>query len=528
MAVGKALIKYFCNPCKASKSNGSRTRNLPEHAPDKWQIFKDYNRQDVEAEYSILQILKNWPIPDQVHTEWVHDITINSRGVCLDRQMITNALEMLDRCTFEQMKRAMDLTGLDNPNSNTQLLHWLHDRNIDADNMQKATVEELLDGELPDDVREVLTIKQQLSKSSTSKYEKMAECICADDRARGLLQFYGANRTGRWAGRLVQVQNLPRNYLKTLEGARSLVRSGNYEAIKMIYGNVPDTLSQLIRTAFTASFGKKLIVSDFSAIEARVIAWLAGEDWVLDVFKAGGDIYCATASQMFGVPVEKHGVNGGLRQKGKVATLALGYQGGANALIAMGALNMGISEDELPDIVDKWRLANPNIVSLWYNIERLALHTIETAEETYIKGLTLRAEADIVNGKRFFTVELPSGRKLFYAEPSIESNRFGRPSIHYKGLNQTTKKWEDNETYGGKLTENIVQAIARDCLALTIERVIDAGYDPVMHIHDEIVIDARDDQKLEDVNAIFARPIDWAPGLPLSGAGFESSYYMKD
>lgn len=528
LSTGKALIKYFCTPCKATKANGGRTRNMPHHDSEKWELFKTYNMQDVEAEYEILQRLKNFEVPKVVQNEWVSDIKINALGVGVDTTLVEGALDIDYKSTDELVNRAVEITGLSNPNSNAQLLGWLTEQGVDAPNMQKATVEKLLGSNLPDHVREMLLIRQKLGKTSVKKYEAMISAKCKDDRIRGLLQFYGANRTGRWAGRLVQVQNLPRNYISTLNSAREMVKSKNFAGLKAIYGNVPDTLSQLIRTAFIPLDGDKFIVSDFSAIEARVIAWIAGENWVLDVFKGGGDIYCATASQMFGVPVEKHGVNGYLRQKGKVATLALGYQGGPNALIAMGALNMGIDEEELPDIVSKWRLANPNIVSMWNRLEKLAIHTIETSDTTYINGLTLRLETDLIYGSLFFTIELPSGRKLFYSNPSISTNRFGRPSICYKDVSQTTKKWEDNETYGGKLTENIVQAIARDCLAITLERIIEAGYKPVMHIHDEVVIDASADQHLDDVNKIFAEPIKWAPGLPLSGAGFESMYYMKD
>lgn len=528
LIAGKALIRYFCSPCMATKINGRRTRNLPQHDPDKWQLFKEYNARDVEAEYEIEKILSAFPVPGFIQTEWQHDTGLNTRGVKVDEQLLAGALALDTMSTEELTDRAIELTGLDNPNSNAQLREWLNSRGVEVPNLQKATVEELLGGDLPDDVREMLTLRQKLGKTSVSKYTAMDTAKGKDGRIRGLLQYYGANRSGRWAGRLVQVQNLPRNYLKTLDGARRLVQKKNYTGVKLIYGNVPDTLSQLIRTAFIPEDGKKFIVSDFSAIEARIIAWLAGENWVLDVFKRGGDIYCATASQMFGVPVEKNGINGDLRQKGKVATLALGYQGGPNALIAMGALDMGITEKELPDIVSKWRTANPNIVSLWHEMERCALRTVETAEETYLAGLTLRTEADLIYGSSHFTIELPSGRKLFYASPRIDVNRFDRPAVHYMGLNQTTKKWEDIETYGGKLTENVVQAIARDCLAITLERVIAAGYTPVMHIHDEIVIEAEPDQSLEDVNAIFAEPIPWAPNLPLSGAGFESQYYMKD
>lgn len=528
LTTGKALIKYFCTPCKATKSNGGRTRNLPHHDPEKWELFKEYNAQDVEAEHSILKRLTPFPVPDSEWQAWVEDTILNHRGIAIDKDLLDGALQLDALSTSDLMEEAIRITGLKNPKSNAQMISWLTEQGIDVPNMQKATIAELLTTELPKDVRRALELKQKLGKTSVSKYMAMESAICKDGRIRGLLQFYGANRTGRFAGRLVQVQNLPRNYLKTLDGARNLVKAKNYAGVKAIYGNVPDTLSQLIRTAFIPRTGKKFIVSDFSAIEARVIAWFAEESWVLDTFKKGGDIYCATASQMFGVPVEKNGTNGELRQKGKVATLALGYQGGPGALISMGALNMGISEDELPEIVDKWRLANPNIVNLWYNIERLATHTIETGEPTYVNGITLRCEADLIHGLQFFTIELPSGRKLFYASPDFGTNRFGKQSITYTGINQTTRKWETQETYGGKLTENIVQAIARDCLVETLKRCTSKGYKPVMHIHDEIVIEAEQTDHLDDVNAIFAEPITWAPGLPLSGAGFESEYYMKD
>lgn len=528
LSTGKALINYFCKPCRPTKSNGNRSRNLPKHAPEKWELFKEYNRQDVEAESNIFNKLEPYPVPEATWSAWIEDIGINSRGVAIDDRLLEGALAIDSMSTEELLKAARSITGLTNPNSNAQLLNWVKSQGIDVDNLRKDTVSELLEGDLPGDVREALELRQKLGKSSVSKYKAMAEARGEDGRVRGLLQFYGANRTGRWAGRLVQVQNLPRNYLNTLDEARELVKAVNYRGLKLIYGNVPDTLSQLIRTAFIPADGKKFIVSDFSAIEARVIAWLAGENWVLDVFKRGGDIYCATASQMFGVPVEKHGINGNLRQKGKVATLALGYQGGANALIQMGALNMGIPEEELPDIVSKWRTANPNIVQLWEKMNKLAIHTIDTGNTTYINGLTLRTELDIIHGLSYFTIELPSGRKLFYCSPSLGTNRWGRPSIEYKGNNQTTKKWETLETYGGKLIENVVQAIARDCLEITIHRCIAKGYKPVMHIHDEIVIEAEITDCLKDVNDIFAESIPWAPGLPLLGAGFESNYYMKD
>lgn len=567
LMTGKALIKYFCTPCKPTKTNGGRTRNLPQHDPDKWQLFKEYCIQDVEAEYAIEQRLRSQPVPDQIWNEWHQDIEINARGVHIDTALLNGAL-MIDQISTEQLiEKSYRITGISNPKSNPQMLAWVQSRcpDMEIENLQKETVTDLLtnhEEELPDDVAEALRLRQQIGKTSVSKYKAMNTAIGSGDRIRGLLQFYGANRTGRWAGRLVQVQNLPRNYLSTLDLAREQVRKPSYNAIKLIYGNVPDTLSQLIRTAFIPSDGSKFIVSDFSAIEARVIAWLAHEKWVMDVFRDGGDIYCATASQMFGVPVEKHGVNSELRQKGKVATLALGYQGGPNALIAMGALRMGIPEEELEDIKTRWRDANSHIVDMWGAVEAAAVRCVETGETTSpkmlvrdperaryneevcgvepytysdyfrydapITGIVFRLETDIAYGLTYMTVQLPSGRKLFYNSPSLQQNRFGKSAVHYMGLNQTTKKWEQDSTYGGKLVENIVQAIARDCLAVTLERVIAAGYKPVMHIHDEIVIDASPDQKLDDVNAIFAQPIDWAPGLKLSGAGFEAEYYMKD
>lgn len=566
LSIGKALIKYFCTPCKPTKTNGGRTRNLPHHDPDRWALFKEYCIQDVETEYEIELRLKSQPVPEQVWTEWHHDIEINARGVHIDTELLQGALTIDQISTEQLIERSYQITGVSNPKSNVQMLEWVQKNYSPAvENLQKATVEDLLDNhsdELPDNVIEALRLRQQIGKTSVSKYAAMREALGSYDRVRGLLQFYGANRTGRWAGRLVQVQNLPRNYLSTLDLAREQVKQKKYSNLKTLYGNVPDTLSQLIRTAFIPSEGNKFIVSDFSAIEARVIAWLAHEKWVMDVFRDGGDIYCATASQMFGVPVEKHGVNSDLRQKGKVATLALGYQGGPAALIAMGALRMGIPEEELPDIKDRWREANSHIVDMWAAIEQAAVKCVETGQPTspkmlvrdperaryneelcgkepytysdYFKydapvtGIVFRLETDIIYNLTWLTIQLPSGRKLFYSSPSIAENRFGKKAVHYMGQNQTTKKWEQDSTYGGKLTENIVQAIARDCLAVTIERVIAAGYKPVMHIHDEIVIDASPDQKLDDVNAIFAEPIDWAPGLLLKGAGFESDYYMKD
>lgn len=528
LSTGKALINYFCKPCKKTKTNGGRTRNLPKHDIEKWNLFKEYNAQDVETEYAILQLLRPYPVPEREWNLYRHDVLMNARGIKVDDDLLMGALLINERSTNALMARAQELTGLINPNSNVQLLEWIRSRGIKMENIQKGTVEDTLSKNIPSDVREVLEIRQKLGKTSVRKYTAMEDAKCSDNRVKGLLQFYGANRSGRWAGRLVQVQNLPRNYLSTLDIARELVKSKNFTALNLLYGNIPDTLSQLIRTAFVPEDGKKFIVCDFSAIEARVIAWLAGEDWVLDVFRQGGDIYCATASQMFSVPVEKGGANGYLRQKGKIATLALGYQGGPKALVAMGALDMGIDENELQDIVDRWRIANQRIVNLWYEIERAVRKCIQSGNTTYLKCLTFRLEGSVENNQIFLTIELPSKRKLFYCNPAIETNNYGRPSITYEGLNQTNKKWCQQETYGGKLVENTVQAIARDCLDITLERCIKSGYMPVMHIHDEIVIEAEKEQKLEDIKDIFAMPIDWAPGLPLSGAGFESKYYKKD
>lgn len=521
LMTGKALIRYFCQPCKPTKSNGGRTRNLPHHDPDKWDLFKEYNIQDVEAEYAIDQKIKAFPVPDEEWQRFYRDTVMNERGVKLDRELIGGALSISNQSTEALMDQARTITRLTNPNSNVQMLEWVNKQGVKTDNLQKATVAELLDTDIPDEVRTVLNIRQKLSKTSTKKYQAMENAIGADDRARGLLQFYGANRTGRYAGRLIQVQNLPRNYIPTLDNARSLVKNGDADALAMIYGNVPDTLSQLIRTAFIPSDGNHFIVCDFSAIEARVLAWLAGEKWVLDAFSQGRDIYCETASMMFSVPVKKHGQNSELRQKGKIATLACGYQGSVGAMKAMGALNMGLSENDLQGIVDAWRNANTNIVSLWWTLEKQARNTITTGGEYTNGKITFRLETDGDN--TYFTVELPSGRKLFYNDPMVTED-----GIVFVGQNQTTRKWELQETYGGKLTENIVQAIARDILTDTMTRVENAGYNPVMHIHDEIVIDATPEQHLEDVINIFREPIPWAEGLPLDGDGFEGRYYKKD
>lgn len=529
LTTGKSLIKLFCTPTKPSKKNGGRTRTLPHHEPEKWELFKDYCIQDVEVEKEIESKLANFPVPDNEQKLWELDQRINAFGVEVDKQLIDGALYINDISTDQLTKEAVRLTGLNNPNSTKQLTDWLNDKGLEIDNLQKGTVSELVES-TSGDIKRMLEIRLELSKTSIKKYQTMEAAAGEGDRVRGLMQFYGANRTGREAGRLVQVQNLPRNYLSTLGIARDLVKDKNAEALKVIYGNVPDTLSQLIRTAFVPSKGNLLLVSDFSAIEARVIAWLAGETWRLDVFNSHGKIYEASASQMFGVPIDlivKGNPEYALRQKGKVAELALGYQGAAGALIQMGALNMGLTEEELPDVVKRWRSANRRIVDLWYAIENAALSVMRTGQPAGIKGLIIARESDLLNGLDFLTVRLPSGRKLFYANPFLSDNDFGKEAVHYWGLN--LHKWEKLSTYGGKMVENIVQAIARDCLMVTLDRVDKLGYKTVFHVHDEVVIDVpKEDADLDKVVEVMGEPISWAPGLPLDADGFVSTYYKKD
>lgn len=531
MTAGKALIRYFCTPCKPTKSNGGRSWNLSKHAPEKWRLFKDYCVQDVVTEYEILRRLNLYPMPEEEQKLWQMDVRMNAFGVKVDTELIKGALFIDAKSTAALESEAQKLTDLSNPNSTVQLTGWMEGKGVEIANLQKATVSEKLEEDIPEDVHRVLEIRQQLGKTSIKKYVAMDTAKGADDRVRGLTQYYGANRTGRWAGRLVQMQNLPRNYIKTLDYARNLVKAKNYDGIKILYGNVPDTLSQLIRTAFIPSENRKFVVADFSAIEARVIAWLAGETWVNEVFATHGKIYEATASQMFHVPIEK--IEKGnpeyaLRQKGKVATLALGYQGGSNALIAMGALNMGLTEEELPDIVQRWRNANPRIRDLWYAVEQAAIQVMQTAQPQAIYGLIFRLEADIVYGQSFLTIQLPSGRKLFYPRPFLQTNQFGKMAVHYYTVGQQTRKWEVTSTYGGKMTENIVQAIARDCLAETLKRINDRGLQVVFHVHDEVIIDAPIEVTVDEICGLMSEPISWAQGLILKGAGFESSYYMKD
>ena len=535
LMTGKALIRYFCTPQRPTKTFKKKYHD-PADDPDKWELFKEYNAQDVVAESAILARLSRFPVPEGEWELWRDDIRMNAFGVRVDTQLIDGALSINDKSQRELTDEAARITGLANPNSTAQLLPWLADHGCPLDNLQKLTVEETLQrDDLDPDVRQVLQLRQLLGKTSIKKYVAMETAMGEGERIRGISQFYGANRTGRYAGRLVQMQNLPRNYLSTLDSARNMVRASNYEGLKMIYGNVPDTLSQLIRTAFIPSEGRHFVVADFSAIEARMIAWLAGEQWVMDVFANDQDIYCETASAMFGVPVEKHGVNSDLRQKGKIATLALGYQGSINAMIAMGALRMGIPEDDLPDIVEKWRTSHPKTVGMWYRIEEAAVGCVSSGEPARpdcgaapISGIEFRMENDLLYGQTFMTIQLPTGRKLYYPKPFLKENKFGKMAIHYYGVDQTSGKWGEQSTYGGKLTENIVQAIARDCLCEVIRRIYAKGWDLVFHVHDEVIVDAPLDVHTEDLCALMDAPIDWAPGLLLKGAGFEADYYMKD
>ena len=534
---GKALIRYFCVPCKPSKANGQRTRNLPHHDPAKWELFREYCRQDVVTEMEIERRLSAFPVPDFVQKQWETDLIINARGVAVDMEMVEGALYLGDVVRKNLMTEAVQLSGLSNPNSVAQLSEWLQEEiGTELADLRKDTVARLLKEDTNGPrARRMLEIRQELGKTSTKKYNAIEAAVCADGRVRGLLQFYGANRTGRWAGRLVQVQNLPRTYTEPLDLAREMVQHRNLDGLRAVYGSVPDTLSQLIRTAFIAPEGHVFIDADFSAIEARVISWLAGEQWRLEVFRTHGKIYEASASQMFGVPLErikKGNPEYSLRQKGKVAELALGYQGSKGALIAMGALDMGIPEDDLPDIVSRWREANKRIRDLWYSMDNAAVQVITQGGTVGLNGLILSREYDYNQGTDCMTITLPSGRKLYYVSPGIGQNQWDRPSITYMGMDQTTKKWKRIETYGGKLVENCVQAIARDCLADTIERLEAAGLPVIFHVHDEVVIDiapwADNDTMLDFVCSIMRSPVSWAPDLPLNADGWVGHYFRKD
>lgn len=531
LSVGKRLIDYFCKPCKPTKSNGGRTRNLPKHDQEKWELFKTYCKQDVEAEYTIQQRLNIFPMPKDEIDMWRFDVRMNEYGIRVDKDLVDSVLKIVDENNYQLMEEAKRITELDNPNSGPQLLKWLKDQGLTLQDLTKDTVKSILEeADLPLKARRVLEIRQLLAKTSLKKYDTIKAAMGTGDRVRGVSQYYGATRTGRYAGRLVQMQNLPRTYIKDLDSARTITKMGSYDIMSLVYKDVPDTLSQLIRTAFIASEGGKFVVADFSAIEARVIAWLAGEEWVNEVFATHGKIYEATASQMFNVPIEtiaKGRENYSLRAKGKVATLALGYQGGVAALKAMGAEREGLTEEEMEDIKVKWRSSNPHIVSLWYELERAAIEAVRTAEPQMIKGLTLRLETDLIYGQQYLTIELPSKRKLYYCRPHIKVNKLDREALHFYGLNMS-KKWAEESTYGGKLVENVVQAIARDCLVEVMRRIEKEGWRIVFHVHDEVIVDAPPELTVEHLCEIMARPIEWAPGLVLRGAGFEDTYYKKD
>ena len=518
LSEGKELIRYFCQPCTPTKSNGGRTRNLPSNAPDKWSLFKCYNLRDVETEMGIQKRLCRFPVPDSVWDEYHIDQEINDRGVKVDLELVKEAIALDGISRTELMDSMKRLTELENPNSVQQMRQWLSDNGLETESLGKKVVAQLITTATPE-LQKVLRLRQQLAKSSVKKYQAMENAVCSDGRARGMFQFYGANRTGRFSGRLVQLQNLPQNHLPDLSEARSLVRSGNYEALSMLYEDVPATLSQLIRTAFVPADGTRFIVSDFSAIEARVIAWMAGEQWRMDAFANGDDIYCASASQMFHVPVEKHGQNAELRQKGKIAELALGYGGSVGALTAMGALDMGLDEEELQPLVNAWRTASPNIVRFWWDVDSAAIGAIKYRTTSKTHGILFAYRS----GMLFVT--LPSGRNLTYVKPRIETNQFGGECITYEGVGGT-KKWERLETYGPKLVENIVQGTARDILCHAMKNLRECRI--VMHIHDELVIEAPSDLTLESVSSRMAITPAWADGLLLRADGYETSFYKKD
>ena len=515
---GKDLIKYFCQPCTPTKTNGQRTRNRPFHAPDKWAAFKRYNVRDVETEMGIQQKLRKFPVPDSVWEEYHIDQEINDRGVRLDMELVHQAIEMDTRSREELTEAMKHLTALENPNSVQQMKQWLSDKGLETESLDKKAVAELLKT-APPELCDVLTLRQQLAKSSVRKYQAMERTVCEDGRARGMFQFYGANRTGRVSGRNIQLQNLPQNHLPDLAEARALVRAGDFTGVELLYEDVPDTLSQLIRTAFIPREGTQFLVADFSAIEARVIAWFADERWRQDVFANGGDIYCASASQMFKVPVEKHGINGHLRQKGKIAELALGYGGSTGALKAMGAIEMGLTEEELPPLVDAWRQANPNIVKFWWDVDRAVTEAVKYKHTTTDYGLTFSCRS----GMLFIT--LPSGRKLAYVKPKVGTNKFGGECITYEGVGGT-KKWERLDSYGPKFVENIVQATARDILCYAMRTLRCCSI--VMHIHDELVIEADPKVSLDAVCKQMGRTPPWAKGLLLRADGYATPFYKKD
>ncbi|MBO4111249.1 DNA polymerase [Streptococcus suis] len=517
MREGADLIRYFCVPCKPTKVNGGRVRNFPHHAPDKWSIFINYNRRDVEVELTIKERLKNFPVPDFVWDEYLQDQIINDRGIGIDVDFVKAAIKIDAESKVKIQEELKALTGLENPNSVLQMIGWLREHGVTTDSLDKKAVKELLKT-VDDKTAKVLKLRQQAAKSSVSKYQAMMNCICKDGRARGMFQFYGANRTGRWAGRLVQLQNLPQNHLPDLEEARKLFKTGDLEATEILY-DTQDTLSQLIRTAFIPSKGKKFIVCDFSAIEARVLSHLAGETWRSKVFEQGKDIYCMSASQMFGVPVEKHGQNADLRQKGKIAELACGYGGAVGALKAMGALDMGLSEDELQPLVNSWRQANPNIVLLWWGIDK----AVKSAVKELLPTSTQNIQFEVKSGILFIT--LPSGRKLAYIKPRIGENQFGGESVTYEGTG-TAKRWERLESYGPKFVENIVQAISRDILAYSLKQLKE--FKIVGHVHDEVIIECPREQKLDEIASLMGIAPDWLSDINLRADGYECFFYQKD
>ena len=520
MSEGKELIRFFCMPCKATKANGGRTRNLPSDAPEKWEQFKTYCKRDVDVEMQIRKKLKNYPIPDREQVLYCMDQRINDRGIRVDTQMVGQAIACDLLYKEAAAKRAYELSGLENPNSVSQLKGWLSDKGIEVDSLAKDTVTELV-GKTEGEVSELLKLRLAMSKTSVKKYEAIERAVC-DGRVHGLLQFYGANRTGRWAGRLVQIHNLPQNHMEDLELARSLVKEGRFDLVELLYPSTPEVLSELIRTAFVAKPGCRFIISDFSAIEARVLAWMSGEAWRLRVFSTHGKIYEASASAMFGVPIEEIGKTSLLRQKGKIAELALGYGGSVGALVSMGATKMGLSEEELPDLVSQWRLANPHITEFWWKVDAAAFKAVKERCTVQMDRLLFEYRGGIL------FIHLPSGRKLSYVKPRLELNRFGREGITYEGVGES-KKWTRIETYGPKMVENIVQAVSRDILAETMLRLEKAGFDIVMHIHDEVVLEVPEGvSSVEEVNELMAVNPSWTMGLPLKAAGFESAFYKKD
>lgn len=518
MKEGKDLIKYFCCPCKPTKANGGRTRNLPEHAPDKWESFKFYNRRDVEVELSIKQRLSKFPVPDSIWNEYHIDQEINDRGIMLDMDVVKNAIAFDDKSKAELMTAMQNITNLDNPNSVVQMKQWLSDNGVETESLGKKDVAGLIK-ETDGNIAEALKLRLQLAKSSVKKYQAMQNAVCKDGRAHGMFQFYGANRSGRWAGRLIQLQNLPQNHMPDLAEARELVRTGDYDTMEMLYDDIPDTLSQLIRTAFIARPGYKFIVSDYSAIEARVLAYLAGEAWRSKVFAEGKDIYCASASQMFEVPVEKHGVNSHLRQKGKIAELALGYGGSVGALKSMGALEMGLTEEELQPLVDSWRNSNPMITAFWWDVDTAVKTTIKQHIPTEVRGIKFCYK----NGMLF--IRLPSGRMLSYVKPKIGENRFGGESVTYEGIG-STKKWERIESYGPKFVENIVQAVSRDLLCYAMHNLSDQQI--CGHVHDELIIECPENTSVESISSVMGKSPEWMRDILIRGDGYATPWYKKD